>query len=209
MQDKDQAKRTAIMKMEAMTLFATLRAQTSTERWWYFREMRAINRPVRLDQSISPYRASLYWDYIFRGIECQVFLEREAHVGAIGEDMWTMSFSGIEGKVNALTLQDCLKPLQNEGYYIPNGNENLERQMNFSLGLYGACLMHVDVKFPVSQPAVICAQHVLDIIEKANEEGSAPLRETIARIDAERALNNTTDDSENDDIMMGDWQTWK
>ena len=209
MQDKDQAKRTAIMKMEAMTLFSTLRAQTSTDRWWYFREMRAINRNVRLDQSISPYRASLHWDYIFRGIECQVFLEREAHVGEIGEDLWTMSFSSIEGKVNALTLQECLKPLQNEGYYIPNGNENLERQMNFSLGLYGACLMHVDVKFPINQPAVMCAQHVLDVIEKANEDYEQSLTDIIKRIDKERASNSSSEEEENDDIMMGDWQTWK
>lgn len=201
-------KRTALMKMEAMTLFANLRAQVMTDRWWYFREMKAMGRPVRLDQSISPYRASLHWDYIFRGIECQVFLEREAHVGQLGEDLWTMSFSSIEGKVNALTLQEFLKPLQSEGYYIPNGNENLERQMNFSLGLYGACLMHVDVKFPIEQPPVPCALHILDVLEKANAEGE-PLAGILIRLAEEKQKNQSSDDDEDPDIIMGDWQTWK
>lgn len=201
-------KRTALMKMEAMTLFANLRAQVMTDRWWYFREMKAMGRPVRLDQSISPYRASLHWDYIFRGIECQVFLEREAHVGQLGEDLWTMSFSSIEGKVNALTLQEFLKPLQSEGYYIPNGNENLERQMNFSLGLYGACLMHVDVKFPIEQPPVPCALHILDVLEKANAEGE-PLAGILIRLAEEKQKNQSSHDDEDPDIIMGDWQTWK
>ena len=195
------------MKMEAMSLFAQIRSQANSDRWWYFREMRQLGRPVRLDQSISPYRASLYWDYVFRGIECQIYLEREAHVGQLGEDMWTLSINGIEGKVKALTLHDYLKSLQSEGYYIPNGNENLERQMNFSLGLYGACLMHVDVKFPIDQPPIPCALRVLDLLEKANSEGE-PLGEVLKRIESER-LENATDEEEDPDIMMGDWQTWK
>lgn len=201
-------KRSAIMKMEAMTLFANIRAQAGTERWWYFREMKALGRAVHLDQSLSTYRASLHWDYIFRGIECQVFLEREAHMGNLGENLWTLSFSSIEGKVKALTLQDFLKPLQAEGYYIPNGNENLERQMNFSLGLYGACLMHVDVKFPIDQPPVACALHVLDVLEKANADYGVPLAEILADLEIEKA-NLATDEEEDPDIMMGDWQTWK
>lgn len=201
-------KRTAIMKMEAMSLFAQIRSQANGDRWWYFREMRQLGRAVRLDQSISPYRASLHWDYVFRGIECQIYLEREAHVGQLGEDMWTLSISGIEGKVKALTLQDYLKPLQSEGYYIPNGNENLERQMNFSLGLYGACLMHVDVKFPMDQPPVPCALHVLDLLEKANSEYEKPLEEILTDLENERK-ENASDEEEDPDIMMGDWQTWK
>lgn len=202
-------KRSAIMKMEAMTLFANIRAQAETNRWWYFREMRAINHPVRLDQNLSAYRASLHWDYVFRGIECQVFLEREAQVGQLGENLWTMSFCGIEGKVKALTLHDFLKPLQNEGYYIPNGNENLERQMNFSLGLYGACLMHVDVKFPINQPPVACALHVLDVIENANESFGKPLNEILEEIEEENAKSQSSDEEDDPDIIMGDWQTWK
>lgn len=202
-------KRTTLMKMEAMSLFANIRAQANTERWWYFRELKTLGKSVRIEQSISAYRASLYWDYIYKGIECQVFLEREAHVGNLGENLWTLSFSGIEGKVKALTLQEALKPLQVEGYYIPNGNENLERQMNFSLGLYGACLMHVDVKFPIDQPPLTCALHVLDIIDQANAEDSEPMSMIINRLDKEKANHQTSDDDEESDIMMGDWQTWK
>lgn len=202
-------KRSAIMKMEAMTLFANLRAQANTNRWWYFREMRAIGYPVRLDQSISSYRASIHWDYIFRGIECQIFVEREAHVGNIGENLWTISFCGIEGKNKALTLHEMLKPLQEEGYYIPNGNENLERQMNFSLGLYGACLMHVDIKFPIDRQPVECALHVLDTIEKSNETYKMPLAEILELLAEEKNKSQSTDEEEDPDIIMGDWQTWK
>lgn len=202
-------KRTALMKMEAMSLFANIRAQANTERWWYFRELKSLGKPVRIEQSISSYRASLYWDYIYKGIECQIFLEREAHVGSLKENLWTLSFSGIEGKVKALTLHEALKPLQAEGYYIPNGNENLERQMNFSLGLYGACLMHVDVKFPIDQTPLTCALHVLDIIDQANAEDSEPMSVIINRLDKEKANHQTSDDDEESDIMMGDWQTWK
>lgn len=201
-------KRTTLMKMEAMSLFANIRAQANTERWWYFRELKALGKPVRIEQSISPYRASLYYDYIYKGIVCQLFLEREAHVGNLGENLWTLSFCGIEGKVKALTLQETLKPLQAEGYYIPNGNENLERQMNFSLGLYGACLMHVDVKFPIDQPPLTCALHVLDIIDQSNATDSDPISLILDRLDKEKANHPTSDDEESD-IMMGDWQTWK
>ena len=52
-------KRTTLMKMEAMSLFANIRAQANTERWWYFRELKALGKPVRIEQSISPYRASV------------------------------------------------------------------------------------------------------------------------------------------------------
>lgn len=203
------SKQTNLMKLEAMALFASVRAQANTDRWWYFSQRRALQKPVRIDQSISAFRASLFFDYIFCGIECQVFLEREAHVGKFGENMWSISISGIEGKVNALTLHDHLKPLQNEGYYIPNGNENLERQMNFSLGLYGACLMHVDVKFPTHKQPIECALHVLDTLESANAQLSAPLEETLAAIELKHSLQQLSDEDDNPDIMMGDWQTWK
>lgn len=203
------SKQTNLMKLEAMALFASVRAQANTDRWWYFSQRRALQKPVRIDQSISAFRASLFFDYIFCGIECQVFLEREAHVGKFGENMWSISISGIEGKVNALTLHDHLKPLQNEGYYIPNGNENLERQMNFSLGLYGACLMHVDVKFPTHKQPIECALHVLDTLESANAQLSAPLEETLAAIELKHSLQQLSDEDDNPDIIMGDWQTWK
>lgn len=207
--DKDQAKQSSLMKLEAMALFAGVRAHTSTDRWWYFAEMRRVGRPVRLDQSLSPYRASLYWNYLFLGIDCQVYLEREALIGRPGEDMWKLSFSGIEGKVHALTLQDHLKPLQQEGFYIPNGNENLERQMNFSLGLYGACLMHVDVHFPTNQPPLPCVLRVLDLLEADNRSQSLPIEQLLQALDERRASLLAQDEEEDPDVMMGDWQTWK
>lgn len=197
------------MKMEAMALFAALKAQAKTSRWWYFNEFQRLGRSLRFEQSISAYRASLMWDYVFCGIDCQVYLEREAHVGRIVDDMWTLSFSGIEGKVKALKLQDDLKALQAEGFYIPNGNENLERQMNFSLGLYGACLMHVDVRFPVDRPPLPCALRVLDLVDAQNKKGTSSLEEVLVQIDQQRALNQSQSEDEDPDIMMGDWQTWK
>lgn len=207
--NKEQSIQSAVMKMEAMALFAGVRAQAATDRWWYFSEMRRVGRSVRLEQSISPYRASLFWSYIFRGIDCMVYLEREAHMGRPGEDVWKLSFSQIEGKVSALTLQDHLKPLQQEGFYIPNGNENLERQMNFSLGLYGACLMHVDVHFPTNQPPLPSLMKVMDLLEARNKEFSATIEPILNEIDNKRALAQQQDEDEDPDIIMGDWQTWK
>ena len=207
--DKEQAKQSSLMKLEAMALFAGAKAQLASNRWWYFAEMRRVGRPVRINQSISPYRASLYWDYLFLGIDCQVYLEREAHASRPGEDLWKLSFSGIEGKVHALTLQEHLKPLQQEGFYIPNGNENLERQMNFSLGLYGACLMHIDVHFPSNQPPLPCFLRILDLLEKHNQESSFTIEQMLQALDDKRASLLAQDEDEDPDIMMGDWQTWK
>lgn len=207
--DKELSKQSNLMKMEAMALFTALKAQTRAHRWWYFEEMHRMGRTVRLDQTISAYRASFMWDYVFCGIDCQMYLEREAHVGQLGEDMWTLSFSGIEGKVKALRIQEELKTLQQEGFYIPNGNENLERQMNFSLGLYGACLMHVDVRFPIDRPPLPCALQVLDLVDAQNKKGTSSLEEVLVELDRQRALNLSLQDDEDPDIMMGDWQTWK
>lgn len=207
--EKELAKQSSLMKMEAMALFAAIKAQARTERWWYFAEMSRLGRAVSLEQSISPYRASLHFDYIFHGIDCQIYLEREAHVGQLGEDMWTLSFSGIEGKVHALTIHDQLKPLQARGFYIPNGNENLERQMNFSLGLYGACLMHVDVRFPASRPPLPCALEVLDLIDTTNKQSTPSLEEVLHNLDERRAAALLADADDDPDVIMGDWQTWK
>lgn len=207
--ERDSAKQSSLIKLEAMALFAGVKAHANTNRWWYFSEMRRVGRPVRIEQSISPYRASLHWDYLFLGIDCQVYLEREAHVGSRGENLWSLSFSAIEGKVHALTIQDQLKPLQDKGYYIPNGNENLERQMNFSLGLYGACLMHVDVHFPTDRPPLPCLLEVMDHIEQINREQSDTIEQQLALLDQKRASILANDEDEDPDIMMGDWQTWK
>lgn len=209
MDEKEKAKRTNLMKLEAMSLFAAIRAQAGSERWWYFRSMRSLGHPVRLDQSLSAFRASLHWDYLLCGIDCQLFLEREAHVGQLGDDLWSLSISGIEGKVHALTIHDLLKPLQAEGYYIPNGNENLERQMNFSLGLYGACLMHVDVKFPAHQPPLPSALRVLDLIDQANRLQTPSLSDALITAQKRKDAQTTSDEEDDSDIIMGDWQTWK
>lgn len=207
--DKDLAKASSLMKLEAMALFASVKAQAATDRWGYFASMRQLGRPVRIEQSLSSYRASLHWDYLFRGIDCQLYLEREAQAGRPGEDVWMLSVSGIEGKVHALTIHDHLKPLQAEGYYIPNGNENLERQMNFSLGLYGACLMHVDVHFPAQQPPLPCVLRVLDLLEAHNDTSATSLKAALAELDLRRLAQSQADDDDNPDIIMGDWQTWK
>ena len=206
---RELAKQSSLMKLEAMALFAAVKAHIATDRWWYFSEMRRLGRPVRIEQSLSPYRASLHWDYICCGIDCQSYLEREVHQSASGEDRWYLSLSSIEGKDNAQTLHDCLKPLQQQGFYIPNGNENLERQMNFSLGLYGACLMHVDVHFPADRPPLPCFLQVADALETANRQHDVPLATLLQDLDMRRARLSATDDDDNPDIIMGDWQTWK
>lgn len=210
MTEKEQAIRTRLMKLEAMSLFASIRAYARTDRWWYFDQMKKMGRNVRLVQSLSAYRASLHCDYLFRNIECQLFIEREALVGNIGENHWSLSVSGIEGKVKALTIQEELKCLQQDGFYIPNGNENLERQMNFSLGLYGACLMHVDVKFPAHQSPLESSLKVLDMLDQANRDGSElSLEQRWNIIEEQRRYIQADEEDEGADIIMGDWQTWK
>ena len=206
--DKDFAKQSAVMKLEAMALFAAIKAQAQTQRWWFFSQMRNCGRAVRFEQSVSSYRASLHFDYIFCGIDCQIYIEREVHSSLTSASAWTLSFSGIEGKDHALTIQNALKPLQDEGYDIPNGNENLERQMNFSLGLYGSCLMHVDVKFPPHQSPQLAALRVLDLIDSVNRTGTPSLDDVLRNLDLLRAASINSDD-DNPDIIMGDWQTWK
>lgn len=203
----DEKKLSNLMKLEAVAVFAALRAQADSPRWWYFRQCRALQRPVRINQSLSPYRASLFFDYLCCGIECQVYIEREPHIECLGDNVWHINLSGIEGKAHAQTLHKQLKGLQDEGYYIPNGNENLERQMNFSLGLYGACLMQIDLQMPRHQPPLASILHVLDVLEEANERLSPPLHELFEAQNAR--LQAQHDDEDNPDIIMGDWQTWK
>lgn len=209
--ERYRAKQSNLMKLEAMALFVGLKAQAASERWWYFVEMRSLGREVKLDQRISSFRASLSFDYRFRGIECQVFLEREAAVGQLGEDVWHINISGIEGKANAIIIGNALKPLQEKGYYIPNGNENLERQMNFSLGLYGSCLMQVDVHFPATRPPLPCALEAMDLLDAENRRHSPSLASLIQEAEArqQQLADEESQSPTDDDVMMGDWQTWK
>ena len=193
--DKEQAIRSKLMKLEATALFAGVSAEIESEHWAYFRDARKQGFAYNMRQNISPYRASLNFTYVFHNISMIVYLEREANVGKIGEDMWMLSFSGIAGKAQSIMVADALQDLKDKGYYIPNGNENLERQMNFSLGLYGDCLMHVDVRFPIDRPALQCFVEVMDCIESQN-----------TKLDPQ-SLND--DDEDDQLVIMGDWQTWK
>lgn len=201
--DKNLAVRSKLMKFEATALFAGVRAEIESDRWFYFREARRQEFSYSLGQNISPYRASLNFTYVFQNISSVVYLEREAHVGNIGEDLWTLSFASIEGKTQALVIANALAELNEKGYYIPNGNENLERQMNFSLGLYGSCLMHVDVKFPTDRPPLDCFCEVMDCIDQKNSQQNLDLKYVQEEINAPSA------DDEDDILIMGDWQTWK
>ena len=193
--DKEQAIRSKLMKLEATALFAGVSAEIESEHWAYFRDARKQGFAYNMRQNISPYRASLNFTYVFHNISMIVYLEREANVGKIGEDMWMLSFSGIAGKAQSIMVADALQGLKDKGYYIPNGNENLERQMNFSLGLYGDCIMHVDVRFPIDRQALQCFVEVMDCIESQN-----------TKLDPQ----SLHDDDEDDQlVIMGDWQTRK
>lgn len=208
MDQKEQAKKSNLMKLEAMALFTSFRAQASSNRWWYFSEMKRIGHPIKLEQNISQFRACLYWDYIFAGIDCQVYLESDARSSLSGVNCWQLSFSGIEGKDHALIIEEHLKSFRSKGYYIPNGNENLERQMNFSLGLYGSCLMHVDIHFPSDQKPLPCLLEILDWLETINQRETPDLSQALKTIETKR-VSLLTNEEEDPDIIMGDWQTWK
>lgn len=190
------------MKFEATALFAGVRAEIDSDRWNFFSEARKQGFAYNVGQSVSPYRASINFTYVFQNITTVVYLEREAHVGNVGEDLWTLSFACIEGKTQASVIADNLVGLKEKGYYIPNGNENLERQMNFSLGLYGACIMHVDVKFPIDRPPLQCFCEVMDYIEAQNNN-------VDFKAVQEEMNNANSSDDEDDLVIMGDWQTWK
>lgn len=190
------------MKFEATALFAGVRAEIDSDRWNFFSEARKQGFAYNVGQSVSPYRASINFTYVFQNITTVVYLEREAHVGNVGEDLWTLSFASIEGKTQASVIADNLVGLKEKGYYIPNGNENLERQMNFSLGLYGACIMHVDVKFPIDRPPLQCFCEVMDYIEAQNNN-------VDFKAVQEEINNANSSDDEDDLVIMGDWQTWK
>ena len=202
--NKNLAIRSNLMKFEATALFAGVRAEIESDRWFFFCEARKLGFAYNIGQSISPYRASINFTYVFHNVSTVVYLEREAHVGNVGENLWTLSFASIEGKKQASLIADNLQGLKDKGYYIPNGNENLERQMNFSLGLYGACIMHVDVKFPIDRPALLCFCEVMDYLDQINTKENLDLKSVQDEMN-----NNGNDDYDEDYVMMGDWQTWK
>lgn len=208
MDAKEMARRSNLLKFEATMLFTQIKAQIASERWHFFRLARREHYAVRIEQQMSPYRASLQFTYVFAGISITAFLEREAHVGNVGDDLWILSLSGIEGKAQAAELVRHLQPLRASGFGIPNGDDNLERQMNFSLGLYGECLMHVDVHFPLSRPPFECCCQVIDHLEQLNASLMPSLHDVI---EAERKAEEAESDDDLTDeyIIYGDWQTWK
>lgn len=199
--DKDFAKRSNLLKFEAMMLFTQIKNQLGSSRWFFFDEARRQGFSLQLSQNISPYRASLHFRYVHRGVLYDAYLEREAHVGVIGENLWTLSFPGIEGKTQALLLREHLSPLRAKGYDIPNGEEYLDRQMNFSLGLYASCLMRVDAHFPTTSKPFDAFCMVMDHLEQYET------RQPIDFHALER--ESMTDEEETPEMMTGDWQTWK
>lgn len=203
MTEKESAKRSNLLKFEATMLFTQIKNQLDSSRWFFFGEARRQAFSLQISQSISPYRASLHFRYALDDYLYDAYLEREAHVGHIGEDLWTLSFPGIEGKTAASLLRNRLAPLRLEGFDIPNGEEYLDRQMNFSLGLYAACLMRVDVRFPISAQPFPSFCRIFDHLDSCQ-----PARIDLKEIENR---NTSTSDSENEDdeIMYGDWQTWK
>ena len=198
----DGLRRSALLKFEATMLFTQLRARIGSDRWPFFSEARRQDFSLQLTQSISPYRASFHLRLVHCSVLYDAYIEREAHVGRIGDDLWTLSFPGIEGKTQAALLRDHLSPLRADGFDIPNGEEYLDRQMNFSLGLYAACLMRVDVRFPVNEPALPAICRVFDLLAQFDD---TPQGCSFARL--EQAAQSSDDDAP--DILFGDWQTWK
>ncbi len=182
-------------------LFTQIKNQLDSSRWFFFHEARQQGFSIQLNQSISSYRASLHFRFVHGGILYDAYLEREAHVGKIGENLWTLSFPGIEGKTQASLLRDHLAPLRAEGYDIPNGEEYLDRQMNFSLGLYAACLMRVDAHFPIDSKPFDAFCKIMDHLEQY-ESHQATDYHALER-------ESMTDEEETPELMTGDWQTWK
>lgn len=201
MDAKESAKRSNLLKFEATMLFTQIRNQLESSRWFFFDEARRQGFSTQVSQSISPYRASLHFRYVHGRCLYDAYLEREAHVGQIGDDLWTLSFPGIEGKTSAKTLREHLAPLRDEGFDIPNGEEYLDRQMNFSLGLFAACLMRVDVKFPIGQKPFPAFCRVMDELERYESHGQCDFRTLETQ--------SEQDDDTAPDMMLGDWQTWK
>lgn len=201
MTEKESAKRSNLLKFEATMLFTQIKNQLETSRWFFFVEARRQAFSIALSQSISPYRATLRFRWVHCGILYDAYLEREAHIGQPGEDLWTLSFPSIEGKTQAALLRDHLLPLRDEGYDIPNGEEYLNRQMNFSLGLYASCLMTVEVRFPIHQPAFPAFCRIMDHLETYDDHSIIPYNQ----------LETSPQESESDapDMLLGDWQTWK
>lgn len=167
-----------LLRMEATALFAQIDAMLGT---------------VTI-HSISDYRAYLYRPMNYRGISVDLYLEREAHVGKAGDNLWSLNIE-VEGKERQCRVLALLEPLRTEGYDISEGSENLDRQMKFSMGLYGACQQRIFVKPRVTMPVF---ESVMRLMHYMEEGRTADLPD-----------DETNDDTDFPDVIFGDWQTWK
>lgn len=142
--------------------------------------------------SISDYRAYVYLPMTLSGIPIELYIEREAHVGSVGENRWLYHFE-VEGHQHKTDLIALLEPLRRMGYELTSGSENLDRQMRFSMGLYGACQMRLTIRPEVASEPIRMVLQMLDFL--------LPLK-----------TENSVQESPEDDfpeVIFGDWQTWK
>lgn len=185
--------------MEATALFARLTTAAQADTWAFFTEARGMNYPQRIDQSISAYRAWLRMDYCLAGIPFEIYMENGVSERDTRIPAWSYSLA-VEGKEHEVELMQYLQGLTDLGFDISAGNENLERQMNFSLGLYGACLMHILVRPPQSMSAVEAAWSFMTYMDDQYKKHPVALPVADSQDD---------DYGFDDGVIFGDWQTWK
>lgn len=142
--------------------------------------------------SISDYRAYLYAPRQIEGVPVDMYIEREAHIGKVGENWWVMNLE-IEGKERETELLRRLEPLRQEGYYVGVGSENLDRQMRFSLGLYGAAQMRLYISPALTMPAFASMLRLVALTEPPSSQEQ----------------ESDDDYAFDDGLILGDWQTWK
>lgn len=164
-----------LLRMEATALFAQIEQQIGP-----------------CTHSISDYRAYLYAPRLIADIPVDMYIEREAHIGQVGENWWVMNLE-IEGKERETELLRWLEPLRQEGFYVGTGSENLDRQMRFSLGLYGAAQMRLYVSPDLHMPVFQSVLRLISLTQAPSGTPSAP----------------DDDYGFDDGVVFGDWQTWK
>lgn len=171
---RDEQIQSKLLRMEATALFAQIEQAIGS-----------------CTHSISDYRAYLYAPRQISGIPVDMYIEREAHIGKAGENWWVMNLE-IEGKERETELLRALEPLRAEGYYVGTGSENLDRQMRFSLGLYGAAQMRLYISPALTMPVFASVLRLVNLTEVPTTAGS-----------------DDEDYGFDDGVLFGDWQTWK
>lgn len=185
--------------MESTALFARLTSAIDDGLWAFFVDARAVGYPHRVDKSVSHYRAWLRMDYCLAGIPFEIYMENGVSERDTRIPAWSYSLA-VEGKEHEVELMQYLQGLTDLGFEISAGNENLERQMNFSLGLYGACQMHILVRPPQSMSAVEAAWSFMSYLDEQYKKHP----ETLPIADSQ-----DDDYGFDDGVIFGDWQTWK